>query len=676
MPIIYTYPSVTPTAEDLLLISDVSETNPTKATRKCSVGDVVSLIGALVPGGGTVTSVDVSGGTTGLTTSGGPVTTSGTITLAGTLDADNGGTGQFSYTQGDIVYYDATATQLEKLGIGTPGQLLTVTGGLPAWASASSVAVTSIELDLKSTGLLVDNGVALPASSVTLTTPGGEFNISGTLIVSNGGTGVTSFSSGYFVKGNNATTLTEAQYVDLTSEVTGVLPVPNGGTGLSSLTLHGFIFGNNASNVSVSSAPTHGQLPIGNTGNDPTITTLTEGTGIDITNGAGSIEIAVEAASSGGPLAIEDESVILTAAATSIDFTGAGVTATTVGSDVTVNIPSGGGGGTLQDTLDLGAIATSAAGSYVDQVSIETDNTLGTYHSVWMNDPLNAELEWKLTRTGDTGDDIYIVMDNDPAIGLEPRLSLYAGETSISKVKCEIDLEPANSEITLRSTDIDIATSSEIKLTADGEIQIHGDEVDNGSGTDNGDVLSATNSDGSSHWRSIASADGSVNITINTDDIDLSAGIGAPTKVAFNDSLELKGSISGTITAASFTLNRAYYWTLGDYVYMEFYLEWIVAHGCVGDMIMDKLPIPCSSTGNDIPQGNCLVSNNAGLGTNATEPAPGRGIVGVTDDDEILFQNILEANAGEIRSQDWSYVHPEASPWKLAGTATWLANTE
>ena len=44
-------------------------------------------------GTGTVTSINVSGGTTGLTTSGGPVTTSGTITLAGTLDVDNGGTG-------------------------------------------------------------------------------------------------------------------------------------------------------------------------------------------------------------------------------------------------------------------------------------------------------------------------------------------------------------------------------------------------------------------------------------------------------------------------------------------------------------------------------------------------------------------------------------------------------
>ena len=44
-------------------------------------------------GSGTVTSVDVSGGTTGLTTSGGPVTTAGVITLGGTLAVANGGTG-------------------------------------------------------------------------------------------------------------------------------------------------------------------------------------------------------------------------------------------------------------------------------------------------------------------------------------------------------------------------------------------------------------------------------------------------------------------------------------------------------------------------------------------------------------------------------------------------------
>jgi hypothetical protein len=42
---------------------------------------------------GTVTSVDASGGTTGMTFTGGPITSSGTLTLGGTLAVANGGTG-------------------------------------------------------------------------------------------------------------------------------------------------------------------------------------------------------------------------------------------------------------------------------------------------------------------------------------------------------------------------------------------------------------------------------------------------------------------------------------------------------------------------------------------------------------------------------------------------------
>jgi hypothetical protein len=47
----------------------------------------------ITPGTGTVTSVNASGGTTGLTFSGGPITASGTLTVAGTLVVANGGTG-------------------------------------------------------------------------------------------------------------------------------------------------------------------------------------------------------------------------------------------------------------------------------------------------------------------------------------------------------------------------------------------------------------------------------------------------------------------------------------------------------------------------------------------------------------------------------------------------------
>ena len=60
-------------------------------------------------GAGTVTSIDVSGGTTGLTTSGGPVTSSGTITLAGTLGVANGGTGATTLTSGYLLKGNGTS---------------------------------------------------------------------------------------------------------------------------------------------------------------------------------------------------------------------------------------------------------------------------------------------------------------------------------------------------------------------------------------------------------------------------------------------------------------------------------------------------------------------------------------------------------------------------------------
>jgi hypothetical protein len=61
--------------------------------------------------------------------------------------------------------------------------------------------------------------------------------------------------------------------LSLTTGVTGTLPVANGGTGQTTYT--------------------NGQLLIGNTtGNTLTKTTLTQGSGISITNGAGSITIA------------------------------------------------------------------------------------------------------------------------------------------------------------------------------------------------------------------------------------------------------------------------------------------------------------------------------------------------------------------------------------------------
>ena len=144
-------------------------------------GQITSAGNIAISTGGTVTSIDVSGGTTGLTTSGGPVTSSGTITLAGTVNATHGGTGQTTYATGDILYASATNT-LSKLSVGTNGYVLTLAAGVPTWA-ASTGGVTSFSTSLS--GLT-------PSSSTT-----GAITLAGTLGISSGGTGQTTAGAAF-----------------------------------------------------------------------------------------------------------------------------------------------------------------------------------------------------------------------------------------------------------------------------------------------------------------------------------------------------------------------------------------------------------------------------------------------------------------------------------------------
>ena len=74
-------------------------------TDGAGAGAAVVLANPTETGTGTVTSVQVSGGSTGLSYSGGPITTSGTITLAGTLAVANGGTGLTSLGTGIATWW-------------------------------------------------------------------------------------------------------------------------------------------------------------------------------------------------------------------------------------------------------------------------------------------------------------------------------------------------------------------------------------------------------------------------------------------------------------------------------------------------------------------------------------------------------------------------------------------
>jgi len=57
--------------------------------------------------------------------------------VTGTLVATKGGTAQSTYTTGDILYASASNT-LSKLAVGTAGQVLTIAGGVPSYATPSA----------------------------------------------------------------------------------------------------------------------------------------------------------------------------------------------------------------------------------------------------------------------------------------------------------------------------------------------------------------------------------------------------------------------------------------------------------------------------------------------------------------------------------------------------------
>ena len=239
-----------------------------------------------IAAGASVTSVGVDGGTTGLTTTGGPITSSGTITLAGTLAVANGGTGATS-----------AANALTNLGAYPASN--------PSGYTSNAGTVTSVNVSGGSTGLTTSGGPVTASGTIT---------IDGVLSVANGGTSSTSASSaisflagattnGQYLRGNGTVVQMSAiQAVDLPqialggSAVSGTLGVINGGTGQSNVY-------------------SDGDLLIGKSiGNTLARAKLTAGANITITNGSGTITIAATGTGTGdvvGPGSATDGDFVL-----------------------------------------------------------------------------------------------------------------------------------------------------------------------------------------------------------------------------------------------------------------------------------------------------------------------------------------------------------------------------
>ena len=194
-------------------------------------------------GTGTVTSVGLSGGTTGLTVTGSPITTTGTITLGGTLDVDNGGTGQTSYTDGQLLIGNTTGNTLTKTTL-TAGSGIAITNGggsisIAATNSGTVTAVTGTSPVVSSGGATPD--ISMPAATTSVSgyltsTDWTTFNGKGSgTVTSVGGTGTVNgiTLTGTVTTSGNLTLGGTLSNVDLATQVTGNLPVTNLNSGTS-----------------------------------------------------------------------------------------------------------------------------------------------------------------------------------------------------------------------------------------------------------------------------------------------------------------------------------------------------------------------------------------------------------------------------------------------------------
>jgi hypothetical protein len=483
-----------------------------------------------ITGVGTVTSVQGSGGTTGLTVSGGPITTAGTLTLGGTLAISAGGTGlSGTPVNGQLLIGNGSGYQLATLTAGTNVTITNATGSItvaaagdvvgPAGATSGAISlfdggtgkllknsvitinasgvISNVNTpntgtdaankqyvdDLASTGLHYHEAVVLstsPGSSRTDTYNNGTAGVSatltsvaaGTLVID--GTVATStirvliqdcsnpIGNGVYVVTNPGSTV--AQYVMTRSSDAdtyieqstvgldaGSYFFTTGGTnnkgaawvntnsgvitfGSTAITFSLFsnsqvyTAGNGLSltattfsldtPVSVlnggtgqSSAPTNGQLLIGN-GSNYTLSALTAGTGVSVTNGTGSISIANTAPdqtvvlTGGGATSVTGtypsftistsvsagtvSSVDVSGGITGLTFSGGPVTSSgTITMAGTLAITNGGTGASTQSgartALGLGTMAVQDAssvsitgGSIGSSVLVNLSNSTGT----------------------------------------------------------------------------------------------------------------------------------------------------------------------------------------------------------------------------------------------------------------------------------------------------------
>jgi len=199
----------------------------------------------------------------------------------------------------------------------------------------------------------------------------------------------------------------------------------------------------------------------------------------------------------------------------------------------------------------------------------------------------------------------------------------------------------------------------EIQNTADIFKTIVADSGSNSVASGLSDTLTITGGKGISTVNS-----GTGNITIDVDGLE---------RVTYNGQLTL-----GAVGASSFTpsVSLAEYIEIGQYVMIEFYLQWGTAELPIafnGDTYIGNLPIEAanSATLGGI-HGSCQINQNLNMGSSSARTAPTQGVVGLPT----LFDvQLRELNTAHVYANyNFDSNKEIAALYTLAGTIIYLNN--
>ena len=329
------------------------------------------------------------------------LTSSGTAPQwSASLDTTQGGTGLTSYTAGDIPYF-ATGTALSKLAIGANTYILASDGTAPTWVAPSSVSIgTATNLSGGAQG-------SIPYQSNASTTAFLAKDTNATRYLANTGT-------------NNNPAWAQ---INLADGVTGTLPVGNGGTGITSGTSGGIPYFSATTTIASSALLTANALMVGG-GAGAAPSTVTTGTGV-------LTALAVNTGTAGA--------FVVNGGALGTPSSG---TVTNLTGTASINI-NGTVGATTKNTARVTSIGIGSATN--DSMTISGSNPSGTsYQTVFQgySGTQNDEVIWELKRTaGGAYGEWKIINGNTSAVYFSLPLGSLTGDGQLNPDSAQLSIK-------------------------------------------------------------------------------------------------------------------------------------------------------------------------------------------------------------------------------------------